>query len=320
MLVSKARLFGVVFFVLSIFGLVACGGSGGGSSSVPSNPASSSSQMVSSQSSDASSSESTTSSTESSSSESSASISSASSTTSTSSTSSASSVNSSASSQPNCNDCPIALVDNFPNAIHFWQVSETEEITYEACFAYNLDTATPNLIDTVLGLGGQSGNCADDTYFARCNYFGEDYVEALIQFTDSYSGQNDTSAIASCGLWSGIYTDAEGVVDTREENIPSEEHQSFVRPVYIDVVTVSGLLTGCREIETQGYSDGALAGLLNDDATVLGACPERDYIGACHFLSDQLNAIPMITYWLDVALARSQEVACTQASGTWVSY
>lgn len=276
------------------FALTACGGGGGSSS--PNNNASSPASSSLAQSSSLANSQA--------SSESSPPVSSSSATTSSSSSAAA------------CTDCEISLVDSFPNAIHILMLSEAGGSAYEACFAFNTDTSTTEFIDSILSDGGQYGNCPDEDYFARCNYVGEEFGNALIQFTDSYAGELDTSAIATCGLYQGIFFGPDGVEDTREDREPNGLHQGFVRPVYMNIESEGGELFACRQIETESYSSSQFENLLSSGIFFYGACPSRGYIGGCHSFADGSD-IPMVTYWLDTLVGRVQESVCRGSSGTW---
>lgn len=271
------------------FALTACGGGGGSSS--PNNNASSPASSSLAQSSSLANSQA--------SSESSLAVSSSSATTSASSSVAA------------CTDCVIPLVDSFSNSIYRLFSSEG----YEACFAYNAANASDEFIDEILSVGGQVGNCPEEDYFARCNYLAEDNVEALIHFTDSYAGEFDTSAIATCGFYAGIYIDPEQVVDTREDRTPSGPHYNFVRPAYTEIRAQDGVLLACQQIETAAHNQVALDSLLSN-GFVLAACPNQAYVGACHTFAEG-SSIGMVTYWLDTPVALFQETLCKNNSGTW---
>jgi len=214
-----------------------------------------------------------------------------------------------------CGDCNIRVVDSFPNAIHRL-LSEDGSANYDACFAFNIDTATTDFIDYLLSQGGQYGNCPEEDYFARCNYVGQEFGDALIQFTDTYAGESDTSALATCGLYQGIFISPNGFEDTRQSREPNELHQGFVRPVYLLIETQDGEFMGCQQIETASHSQSLFETMMENENLYFGACPDRGYRGACHAFAEGSD-IAMVTFWMDTILGRLQESVCRQNAGVW---
>lgn len=185
------------------------------------------------------------------------------------------------------------------------------------CYAIDVDTASATLLETYIKRGAETGNCPEQNYYARCNYFEDDYAQAIMHFTFGFA-VNDS--YPTCGANAGLYTDDEGTIDTRVDG-QGEIFDAFIAPVHNDINDVDGILRSCSELESNGVSAVIVNAWLSSGVFVTGHCPTRDYAGVCYMVIPDTD-IKQATYWLGGLASDggvgNVDIACTQQNGVWV--
>lgn len=216
----------------------------------------------------------------------------------------------SSSSSP-CVDCELVAVEEFENALHF------NDADLGICFAIDVDTASATLMETYIARGAQTGNCPAQDYYARCNYFDDDYTKAIMHFTFDFPV---TDSLSTCGVNAGLYTNDEGTIDTRTGG-RGEIFAAFIAPFYRDIKDVEGRLLSCNERESNGISEIIVNTWRSSGILIEGLCPARDYVGACYSVVADAD-MKAVTYWVDGWAPDggigNVDVSCSQDGGLWV--
>lgn len=225
------------------------------------------------------------------------------------SSSSASSMTSNSSSP--CVGCELVALEEFKNALHY------DDTDLGICFAIDVDTASATLLETYIERGAETGNCPEQNYYARCNYFDDDYTQAIMHFTFGFA-VNDS--LPTCGANAGLYTNDEGTIDTRIDG-RGEVFDAFIAPFYRDIKDTQGRLLSCMEMESNGLSAQIVSMWRSSGIILEGNCPERDYIGVCYALVPD-SEMKQATYWLGGLAGDggvgNVDIACTLPNGAWV--
>lgn len=208
-------------------------------------------------------------------------------------------------------DCALVALEEFDNALHY------NDTDLGICFAIDVDTASTTLMETYIARGAETGNCPLQDYYARCNYFEDDYTQAIMHFTFDFAVSD---SLPTCGANAGLYTDDDGTIDTRIDG-QGEIFDTFIAPFYNDITDTSGTLRSCAEMESTGLSDTIITMWRNSGIFTEGHCPARDYIGVCYLVIPD-SEIKQATYWLGGLASDggvgNADIACTQQNGVWV--
>lgn len=210
-----------------------------------------------------------------------------------------------------CVGCELVALEEFENALHY------DDTDLGICFAIDVDTASATLLDTYIARGAESGNCPVQNYYARCNYFDEDYTQAIMHFTYTFPM---TDSLSTCGVNAGLYTNDEGTIDTRLDG-RGEIFAPFIAPFYRDIRDTEGQLLGCNERESNGMSAIIVDMWRSSGVLIEGLCPARNYVGACYSIVADAD-MKTTDYWVDGWAGGggigNVDVSCTQNGGLWV--